>query len=96
MSVNVNIWIEVIRSTLRRVVGEVQNIQCRDRTAVVSITIWEQFSNWNFAYIMVRELFEVALDVSRSQRTTTTSEEWIDSVPCQQTSVEATAKGCLI
>ena len=96
MSVNVNIWIEVIRSTLRRVVGEVENIQCRDRTAVVSITIWEQFADWNFAYIMVRELLKITLDVSWSQRTTTTSEEWIDSVPCQQTSVEATAKGCLI
>ena len=82
MSVNVNIRIEVIRSTLRRIVSEIENIQCRDRTAVVSITIWEQFADWNLTYIMVRELFKVALDVSWSQRTTTTSEEWIDSVPC--------------
>ena len=96
MSVNVNIWIEVIRSTLRRVVSEVQNIQCRGRTTVVSVTNWEQFGNWNFTYIMVRELLKVTLNVSWSQRTTTTSEEWIDSVPCQQASIEATAKGCLV
>ena len=96
MSVNVNIRIEVIRSTLRRIVSEIENIQCRDRTAVVSITIWEQFGNWNLTYIVIRELFKVTLNVSWSQRTTTTSEEWVDSVPCQKTSVEATTKGCLI
>ena len=96
MSVNVNIRIEVIRSTLRRIVSEIENIQCRGRTTVVSVPNWEQFGNWNLTYIVIRELFKVALDVSWSQRTTTTSEEWVDSVPCQQTSVEATAKGCLI
>ena len=96
MSVNVNIWIEVIRSTLRRIVSEVENIQCRGRTTVVSVPNWEQFGNWNLAYIVIRELFEVTLNVSWSQRTTTTSEEWVDSVPCQQASVEATTKGCFI
>ena len=96
MSVNVNIWIEVIRSTLRRIVSEVQNIQCRGRTTVVSVPNWEQFGNWNLTYIVIRELFKVTLNVSWSQRTTTTSEERVDSVPCQKTSVEATTKGCFI
>ena len=96
MAVDIYIRIEVIRSTLRRIVSEVENIQCRGRTTVVSVPNWEQFGNWNLAYIVIRELFEVTLNVSWSQRTTTTSEEWVDSVPCQQTSVEATTKGCLI
>ena len=96
VSVDVYVRIEVVRSAFGRIIGEVQDVQRRDGTAVVPVTVREQLAYRNLAYIMVGELVEVALDMSRCQRTAAPCEERVDVVPCQQTAVESAVEGRLV
>ena len=96
VSVDVYVRIEVVRSAFGRIIGEVQDIQRRDGTAVVPVTVREQLAYRNLAYIMVGELVEVALNMSRCQRTAAPGEERVDVVPCQQTAVITAGEGCLV
>ena len=56
----------------------------------------EQLTRVNLSDVEVRQLFEVALDMGRRQRTADTCKQWVDVVPRQQTAVETAAKCCLI
>ena len=89
--------IEVVRTALIRIEGNVHRIHCtRLRTISLLLTKWEQLSHVDGSHIVIAQLVEVALDMSRSQRTTLSVEKWVDCVPCHLASVESTRQSRLV
>ena len=89
--------IEVVRTALIRIEGNVHRIHStRLRTISLLLTKWEQLSHVDSSHIVIAQLVEVALDMSRSQRTTLSVEKRVDRVPCHLASVESTRQSRLV
>ena len=82
------VGVQVVRTSLTWVVSQVEDWQ-RVALALVHILVWIYFTNIHLSHVMVGELVEVALEVSWCKRRITTSEEWVDVVPCQERTVVA-------
>ena len=89
--------IEVVRTALIRIEGNVHRIhRTRLRTISLLLTKWEQLPHVDGSHIVIAQLVEVALDMSRSQRTTLSVEKWVDCVPGHLASVESTCQSRLV
>ena len=89
-SVLSQVGIEVVWSTLVGIVGKIEYGQ-RRRSSVVRtlVAVGEKLVDIELAYVMVAELFEVALDVAWRERRRAACEQWVNSVPRQSRTVEA-------
>ena len=82
---------QVIGAAFLRVIGQVEYRKSRGGTIIGALlTIGIEFFNIDLTHIMVRQLFQVALDVARRQCRTATGEDGIDIIPCQQGTVVTT------
>ena len=96
-SVGIQVGIQVIGTSLLRIIGKVQHGLLRRGSAVGAlVAVGEKLAHINLAHIMVRKLFEVAADVSWRERRTLACEQRVDVVPCQQRTVVAALHGRLV
>ena len=78
------VGIEVVWSALVGIVGKIEYGERRRSTVVRTlVAVGEKLVDIELAYVMVAELFEVALDVTWRERRRAACEQWINSVPCQ-------------
>ena len=62
----VEVGVEVVRTALARIVGQVEHVE-RGRFAHRQFSVGEEFRAVHLANVVVRELFDVALDVARGE-----------------------------
>ena len=88
-TVVVQIGIKIIGTTLVRIIGQIEYIQCRRRAIIVAnIFLRIEFARCNLTDIMVGKLLQIALQMSRCERTTTPCEQRIYRIPCQLRTIE--------
>ena len=81
-AVGIQIGIQVIGTTLLRIIGQIQNRQCRCGTVITAlVAVWIKLSHIHFTHIMVGKLFQVAADMSGCQRRTLTGKERVNVIP---------------
>ena len=96
-SVEGEVGIEVVRTTLVRIVGKVEDGEHRRLAAiVVLVALREELAGIDLAHIVVGELLQVAADMARRERRAASREERVDIVPCEQRAVVATLERCLV
>ena len=75
-------YIEVVWSRLTWIVSQIEYIQGIGSALITAlVSQWEELLGIDLADIMVTQLLEVALDMSRSERTSTAGEQRIDGIP---------------
>ena len=86
--VGVEVGVEVVRSSLGGIVGQVEDLErCRLSGVVALVAEGEELAYGHLADVEVGKLVEVALDMAGRERRRATGEERVDVVPCQQGSV---------
>ena len=89
--------IEVVRTTLVRIVGDVHGVhRARLRAVGLSLAQWEELSHIDRSHVVVAQLVVVALDVSWRERASLAIEERVDGVPCHLATVESTRQPRLV
>ena len=89
--------IEVVWSWLRWIIGEVEHAQGIGSSLIGALLAqWEKFLGVDFAHIVIAELLQVALDMARSQRTTSASEQWVDAIPGKTRAMETAGQASLV
>ena len=89
-TVAVEVARQVIRSALRGIVGQVQHLECRGGAVVGAlVAVGIELLHIDLTHIMVRQLVEVALDVTRRERRAAAGEDGINGVPRQLRTVIA-------
>ena len=87
-TVAVQVARQVIGSSFLGIVGQVQHGQCRGSTVVGTlVAVGVEFLHIDLSHIVVGELFEVALDMTRRKGRGTTGEDGVYIIPCQSRTV---------
>ena len=97
LSVRSNVTSQVIGSALLGIVGKVEHVE-RSRSTIIGglAAVGIELFHIDLTHIVVRQLFEVALDVRGCERGVTAGENRVNAIPGQQGSVSATAYARLI
>ena len=81
-AVGVHLCGEVVGATFFGVVSEIEYRQGGGGSIIGAlVTVGVELADIDLTYIVVGELFEVALDMCRGERRTAVGEQWVDGVP---------------
>ena len=96
-TVGCEVGVEVVRTTLVGVIGDVENRQGGSGTAVTAlVAVGEEFVGIDFANVVVGKLVEVALDVAGREARRTAREERVDGVPRHLRTIETAREACFV
>ena len=96
-AVGVQLGGQVVGAALLGVVGQVEHVELRRGAVVVRlVAVGVQLLDIDLAHAMVRELFEVALDVAGRETRRAVGEQLVDVVPRQQGATVAGARAGLV
>ena len=96
-SVEGEVGIEVVRTTLVGIVGEVEDSKHRRLAAiVVLVALREELAGIDLAHIVVGELLQIAADMAWREGRAASREERVDIVPCEQRAIVAALERCLV
>lgn len=89
--------IEVVRSWLARIVSQVEHAQRIGGPLIGALVAqWEKLFHIDLTHIVIAQLLQVALDMARSERTASASEQWVDGIPCHARAMETTGESGLV
>ena len=91
VSLLVHLCGEVVGAALVGVVGQVEHLERGSTRVTVLRLLRVEFAFIYLAHVVVRELFQVALDVAGRECAAPACEDGVDVVPCQQCPVVAVA-----
>ena len=91
------VHIEVIRTRLRWIVSQVEHAQRVGGSLIGALLAqWEELLYIHLSYIVITQLLQVALDVTRGQRTASAGEERVDAIPGKTGAMEAAGQARLV
>ena len=90
-------YIEVVRSRLRWIVSQIENTQGAGGSLIGALLAQrEKLLYIHLSHVVVAQLLEVALDMTRSERTSPSGEERIDGVPGKAGTMETAGQPRLV
>ena len=96
-SLGLQVGVEVVRTWLGRIVGEVEHAQRVGGSAVGALLAqWEELAHIDLTHIVIGQLCQVALDVSWCERAAPSCEERVDGVPSQTAASESAGQPRLV
>ena len=89
--------IEVVRTTLIRIVSNIHRIDGTTLPRIsLSLSKWKKLAHIDGTHVVVAQLVEVTLDMTRSERASLAIEQGVDGIPRHLTAVESTCQSRFI